>query len=155
MHVPKEHLISDSYIKFMDTLLLFAMHSMVYIHTWKPAGAPRELVSLLAPTSGSCMLSPYAELRPDTLCSPVMLSTPLPPLSEPALPPCTESNEIYIKYEAVYFDFYRLQPTTTDDKIFRFIHAITHTLIFYCNYSHTYITFHDKITEHGKEPCGT
>lgn len=35
----------------------------------------------------SCTLSPYAELLPETLCSPVILSTPLPPLSEPPLPP--------------------------------------------------------------------
>lgn len=92
------------------------MNSIIYTHTWNPAGAPRELVSLLAPTRGSCTLSPYAELRPDTLCSPVMLSTPLPPLSEPALPPCTQSNKIYIKYEATNSDFYRLHPTPPNVK---------------------------------------
>ena len=125
------------------------MNSMIYSHTWNPAGAPRELVSLLAPTRGSCTLSPYAELRPDTLCSPVMLSTPLPPLSEPALPPCTQNNEIYIKYEVTKFYFYRLHPTPPDDKIFMLIHEIPYTFTFYS------IAFHDKVIKNCKEPWGT
>jgi hypothetical protein len=75
-----------------------------------------------------------------------MLSTPLPPLSEPALPPCTQSNEMYIKYEATNFDCYRLHPTPPDDKIFMFIHAIPYIFTFYS------IIFRDKITENGKEP---
>lgn len=41
---------------------------------------------LLTMEIASCILSPYEELLPDTLCSPVILSTPLPPLSDPADP---------------------------------------------------------------------
>lgn len=62
--------------------------------TVKAAGRPTELVSErgawltpIPPIGGieSGPLSPYAELLPDTLCSPVMLSTALPPLSLPPL----------------------------------------------------------------------
>lgn len=42
--------------------------------------------SPLTPTNDSGILSPYAELLPETLCSPIMLSTTLPPLSDSALP---------------------------------------------------------------------